>query len=121
MFVVHVRCWMACLAFLTLFSPVALGEEQVLTNAEVVKMVSAGLGDSLVISKFRQAHEVDFALEVGDLIELKSSGVGEEVVEAMLKRSNSSVFGLTTASTSSNPRFVSSALAAKPLGFSVDS
>lgn len=71
-------------------------EETGLSNANVVRMISAGLGDSLVVAKIRQSPEANFDLEVDDLIDLKSKGVSEEVVQAMLEWSSPSVFDNTS-------------------------
>jgi hypothetical protein len=47
--------------------------EGALTNQDVVKMVSAGLGDEVTVAKIREAPEVDFKLEVDDLVSLKKT------------------------------------------------
>lgn len=70
----------------------ALRGEGALTNQDVIKMVAAGLGDSLVIAKIRQAATVDFALEVDDLVKLRKAGVNETIVQAMLERKASAAW-----------------------------
>ena len=70
----------------------ALQGEGALTNQDVVKMVTAGLGDSLVIAKIRAAAAVDFALEVDDLVKLRKAGVNETIVQAMLERKASAAW-----------------------------
>lgn len=67
-------------------SALATLAEQPLTNQDVVKMVSAGLGDDVVIAKVREAPQVSFHLEVDDLVALHKAGVSEKVVQAMLDR-----------------------------------
>lgn len=64
----------------------AAAEESALSNEDVLRMVSAGLGDELVVAKIREAPAVEFALGVDDLLALKAAGVSEKVVEAMLGR-----------------------------------
>jgi hypothetical protein len=63
-----------------------VGAEEALTNQDVVKMVTAGLGEDIVIAKVREAPRVDFRLEVDDLVHLREQGVGERIVQAMLDR-----------------------------------
>lgn len=57
-----------------------------LTNAEVVRMVEVGLGDSVVVAKIEQAPAVAFDLETDDLVVLKEAGVSDAVLTAMLER-----------------------------------
>lgn len=56
-----------------------------LTNADVVKLVRAGLGDEVVIAKIRQA-EASFELGTEALLSLKAAGVSQPVIAAMLER-----------------------------------
>lgn len=72
---------------------VAVLAQETLTNADVVKMVKAQLGDQLVIAKIRESPRVDFKLEVDDLIALKKEGISQPVIKAMLDRENASPFG----------------------------
>lgn len=60
--------------------------EETLSNQDVVKLVSAGLGAEVVTAKVREAQKVDFHLGVDDLLALRKAGVGEKVVAAMLDR-----------------------------------
>lgn len=60
--------------------------QETLTNQDVVKMVSAGLGDVVIIAKVQEAPQVDFHLAVDDLVSLRKDGVSERVVQAMLDR-----------------------------------
>jgi hypothetical protein len=66
--------------------------EDPLTNQDVVKMVSAGLGEGLVITKLKGAAAVNFALEVDDLVALRKAGVSEKIVQAMLERQSGSTW-----------------------------
>lgn len=61
--------------------------EEILTNQEVVKMVSAGLGEDVIVAKVREAPQVDFQLSVDDLVALRKAGLSDRVVAAMLERS----------------------------------
>jgi hypothetical protein len=64
----------------------ALEQAQALTNADVIKLTKASLGNDLIIAKIQQAEKVDFKLETDDLIQLKKAGVEQAVISAMLKR-----------------------------------
>lgn len=61
-----------------------------LTNADIVKLSSLGLGDEVVIAKINQAPKVAFALEVADIEKLQQGGVSKSVIAAMLQRATSS-------------------------------
>ena len=61
--------------------------EAALSNAEVVKLCKAGLGDGIVIAKVKEAPKTDFKLGTDDLIKLKQDGCSQGVIEAMLNRS----------------------------------
>ena len=56
----------------------------VLTNADVVKMVEAGLPPEVVAASIRQAKDKNFTLTPDALIELKKKGVSDLVIAAML-------------------------------------
>ena len=60
--------------------------EEVLRNQDVLKMVSAGLSDEIIIAKVREAPEVDFQLSIDDLVALRKAHVSDRVVGAMLER-----------------------------------
>ena len=90
---------------LVLALPLALhaeGDAPALTNADVVKMSKAALGDDLIIAKIQQAQQVNFKLDTDDIIQLKQAGVHQEVISAMLKRSSSSSAGSTGSSSTCN-------------------
>ncbi len=73
------------LLVVVLIVPPVKGEDT-LTNQDVVKMVSAGLGESLIVAKVKQTPNVNFSLEVDDLVALRKAGVSERVIQAMLER-----------------------------------
>ena len=55
-----------------------------MTNADVVKMVKAGLGEPLIIGAIRQAERREFSLNADGLIELKTAGVSDNIISVML-------------------------------------
>jgi hypothetical protein len=61
-------------------APAAAG----MTNADVVRMVKAGLGEDLVISAIRGTKNRKFTLTADGLIQLKSDGVSDRVIAVML-------------------------------------
>lgn len=82
---------MACLMILAgslASSRTALANDDgALTNADVIQLSQAGLGDAVVVAKIRQAARANFALDVDDIIALKNAGVGKDAIAAMLERS----------------------------------
>jgi hypothetical protein len=87
-------------------------EKEALRNSDILRMTESGLGNNLVVAKILESDLVDFDLEVDDLIELKNSGVSQEVIEAILGHKAPSVFD--TESSSSEATSVSSV---GPIGF----
>ncbi len=55
-------------------------------NADVMNLLKAGIEDSVIIAKIKQAPEVSFQLEADDLVALKQAGASPEVISAMLRR-----------------------------------
>jgi hypothetical protein len=55
-----------------------------LTNADIVNLKSAGLGDEVLITKIETSLQ-DFKLAASDLVELKKAGLSDHVIAAMLK------------------------------------
>ena len=58
-----------------------------LTNADILKLKSVGLGDSVIISKIMDSP-ANYHLEVDDLVQLKKAGLSEEVISAMMQASH---------------------------------
>ena len=88
----RIRLTVSVIAALLLLSSVVLGQENAkkrFGNADVVALVKAGLGDSVVIAKIKQAPDVDFKLETDDLVRLKAAGASPDVISAMLARATS--------------------------------
>jgi hypothetical protein len=79
---------LAWLCFLTiaLFARVETAVAQPLTNADVIKLSSLGLGDEVVIAKIKQAPEVAFLLDIADIEKLQKDGVSKGIIAAMLQR-----------------------------------
>jgi hypothetical protein len=60
-----------------------------LTNADVLRLKNAGLGDQLIVGKIK-ASPADYHLDTNDIIELKRAGLSEAVIGAMLEASQQS-------------------------------
>jgi len=58
---------------------------QALTNADVVGMVKAGLSDDVILEKIRRSP-VAFDVSTEALVSLKTAGVSDQVVKALLAR-----------------------------------
>lgn len=56
-----------------------------LTNQDILKMVQAGLGESVVIATLRTATATNFDLSPDALIALKKGGVSDAIVSAMIE------------------------------------
>ncbi len=63
--------------------PPAKAASDVLTTADVLRMVEAKLGDDLIISKIK-ASKCDFDTSIDAILKLKSAGVSEAVIQAMV-------------------------------------
>lgn len=64
-------------------APTEPAESGVLTNEQVISMVTAGIGDDVVIAKVRTSA-ARFNLEPDGLVALKKAGVSDRVLEAMV-------------------------------------
>ena len=56
-----------------------------LTNDSIIKMVNGGLGDDLVVSTIK-AQPAEYATDPDGLIALKTAGVSDKVIAAMVER-----------------------------------
>jgi hypothetical protein len=63
--------------------------EQPLTNADIVTMLHADLGDGVIIAKIQQAPAEALDVSTGALVSLKKAGASKGVIEAMVKRTSS--------------------------------
>src|ERR1044072_8991712 len=61
------------------------GDNSLLTNASIVKLVKAGFKDKSIITII-SARPVKFDLSTDRLIELKRTGVSEKIILAMMAR-----------------------------------
>ncbi len=73
-------------AFVVVFLAGALSAhaQQAITNTDVVKMVKAGLGAEIVVATIRSAPAKNFDTSPDALVQLKTGGVPEAVIAAML-------------------------------------
>ncbi len=84
------RIWLAALALSLLFSRLAIGQlaSSEITNADVISMARAGIGDQTIILAI-QRGPVKFDTSPQALIALKSAGVSDQVLNAILASVNS--------------------------------
>jgi hypothetical protein len=75
-------------AVLTAICAVLAFAQTALTNDSVIKMVKAGLGDDIVVSMVK-AQPGAYSTGPDDLIALKSAGVGDKIIGAMMARMSS--------------------------------
>lgn len=75
------------LLFLVCGASLALSQEA-LTNDAVIKMVKAGMSESLIVSMVGQ-QPGDYSTKVDDLIALKQAGVADKIVSAMAAKAAS--------------------------------
>ncbi len=88
----HTRIALPALLFLTLLvSSTALAQtgSEILTNDEVVSMMTAGLSTTVIVNKIRTSKS-RFDLSTKELIRLKQAGLNEEILMAMQGYSDSS-------------------------------
>jgi hypothetical protein len=73
----------------TLFLSTLLGvvclAQSALTNDSIIKMTKAGLGEDIVLSTIK-AQSGSFTTGVDDLVALKTAGVGDKVIAAMVDK-----------------------------------
>lgn len=65
-------------------APAATPARAGMTNADVIKMLKAGLGEALVIASIKQAAKRSFTLTPDGLVELKTAGVSDTVIRVMM-------------------------------------
>jgi len=75
-----------CLTVAMLVPLLAIAAAPPLTNADVLKLVQAKLAPHVVIQAITTAPTVAFSLGPNDLVALKTKGVPDEVLSAMLDR-----------------------------------
>lgn len=62
----------------------AFGQDEVLTNDEIISLAKAGLSTSIIVDKVRTTPKSNFDLTTDGLIKLKQAGVSDDIVAAML-------------------------------------
>lgn len=77
-------------------SPAPPPAAQAMTNADVIKMVQAGLGESVVMGAIKAAPRTKFDLDAENLIALKKAGVSDNIVARMLDPNSQPVAPATT-------------------------
>ncbi len=100
----------ACLLLTAIFSAAGstiFAQAEVMTNDEVITLAKAGLNSSIIVNKIRTSKS-NFDLSTDNLIKLKTAGVSDEIVNAMLEAKSGK--SLTTNSMNST----SSAVAGNP-------
>jgi len=77
-----------CFGIVVLPLVLAFGQDGSLTKEQVIKMSKAGLADDVIITRIK-AEPVPMKLSTDDLITLKSSGVSDNVIRAMMAPASS--------------------------------
>jgi hypothetical protein len=71
--------------FLLIFVSIALAQSETLTNVDIVEMTRAGLGAPIIMQKISSTG-ANFDISAKALIELKKSGVPDEVIQAVIEK-----------------------------------
>lgn len=74
------------LIFIFGFSIVVFAQSEILTNADVISMAQNNLGEDLIVEKIRESKGT-FDVSVEGLVNLKKSGVNDEIVKVMMEKS----------------------------------
>ena len=96
-----------CLVLSLVLALVPAIAQQPLTNDSIIKMVKAGLSDDIVTSTI-QSQPGKYSVGVDDLIALKTAGVSDKVIAAMVARNSG-------AGAAASPAAVPSAAAVAPV------
>ncbi len=80
---------------LSLCLGIACAQQFTNTNDSVIKMVKAGMSDSIVISSIN-SQPAHFSLTANDLIALKQAGVSDAVMAAMIAKSSPAAAAVAT-------------------------
>lgn len=91
------RVFAFAVAFVLAFGTISAvtAQDEVMTNDEVISLTKAGLAGSVIIGKIRTSKS-NFDMSTDALIKLKQSGVGDDVVGAMLEAKNGRAAGSGT-------------------------
>ena len=93
----------ACLAVLLTAATPAPAQTPALTNDDIIALAAADLGDALIVATVRGAEAVDFDLGPAGLIGLKTEGISDDVLAAMIARNVVGTSGAGTAPESRDP------------------
>ncbi len=74
---------MCVAASIVLGGPMVAAAERALTNADVLRLTNAGVGDAAIVAMI-EASATDFDTEVSEVVALAEAGVGETVIAAMV-------------------------------------
>lgn len=77
------------------FASDTFAQEETMTNTEVITLAKAGLNPSIIVNKIR-ASKSNFDLSTDALIKLKTAGVSDEIVTAMLEAKSGKSMATTT-------------------------
>jgi hypothetical protein len=69
----------------------ATNQAKAVTNADIVSLWTAGLGDAVIVEKIN-GTATDFQLEIGDLAALHQAGISDAVIQAMVHKSSAPSF-----------------------------
>lgn len=78
------------------FAPSVFGQDETMSNDEVITLAGAGLNESIIVNKIKTS-KTNFNLSTDALIKLKKAGVSDKIVTAMLEAKSG-----TSMTTSSN-------------------
>src|SRR5579872_4885682 len=78
-----------CVCSLLFIFSVSLPAQEVLNNESILKLVKAGISDDTIVSMVYQ-QVGKYALSADDMAALKSGGVSERIIAAMVIKSASS-------------------------------
>jgi hypothetical protein len=76
--------------------------QETLTNDSIVKLVKAGLGEETVLTVVNQ-QPATFSLKPDDLVALKTAGVSDKIIAAMVAKGQAKSGPAATAATSADP------------------
>lgn len=79
-------CLLACFTLIANAGAAAADGQEMLTNEAVVAMVKAGLGAGTVVTKIKSS-DTQFDVSTTGLIDLKSKGVPDDIIQAMVEAS----------------------------------
>jgi hypothetical protein len=82
-----------------------------LTNDDIVKMVQAQLSTKIIVTTIESAPAVKFDLSAGALVALKTAGVDDRIIEAMLAKASARKADATPGEAAPVPEEKSSGLA----------